>query len=158
MTIVVRTDAIGARRLEANLYKLVNVVRVQDITAGPAIFRELAMIKVTTTADTRAHVMQLADVFRARVVDVAPDAVVIETTGTEDKIDGLIEVLRPYGILELVRTGRVGMIRGARSVMIDPDPAEPHAPEPAAGDGGPNGAGRADDAGETDDPNISYSV
>ena len=154
MTIVVRTDAIGARRLEANLYKLVNVVRVRDITAGPAVFRELAMIKVTATADTRTHVLQLADVFRARVVDVAPDAVVIETTGTEDKIDGLIEVLRPYGILELVRTGRVGMMRGARSVMIDPDPPDPFAPEPTADDGGP---GAGDDR-EAEDPNVSYSV
>ena len=154
MTIVVRTDAIGARRLEANLYKLVNVVRVQDITVGPAVFRELAMIKVTATAETRTHVMQLVDVFRARVVDVAPDAVVIETTGTEDKIDGLVEVLRPYGILELVRTGRVGMMRGARSVMIDPDPSEPFAPEP----GDDEGSSVDDGRGETDDPNISYSV
>ena len=147
MTIVVRTDAIGARRLEANLYKLVNVLRVHDITTGPTIFRELAMIKVAATAETRTHVMQLVDVFRARVVDVAPDSVVIETTGTEDKIDGLLEVLRPYGIIELVRTGRVGMTRGARSVMIDPE----ERPEPYA----PN---RAADEAEADDPNVSYSV
>ena len=120
MTIVVKTDATGARRLEANLYKLVNVVRVHDITSEPAIFRELAMVKVGATAETRTHVMQLVDVFRARVVDVAPDSVVIETTGTEEKIQGLLEVLRPYGILELVRTGRAGMVRGTRSVMIDP--------------------------------------
>ena len=147
MTIVVRTDAIGARRLEANLYKLVNVLRVHDITTGPAIFRELAMIKVAATADTRTHVMQLVDVFRARVVDVAPDSVVIETTGTEDKIDGLLEVLRPYGILELVRTGRVGMMRGARSVMIDPEERqEPFSPNVGAGEA------------EADDPNVSYSV
>ncbi len=147
MTIVVRTDATGARRLEANLYKLVNVLRVRDITAGPAIFRELAMIKVAATADTRTHVMQLVDVFRARVVDVAPDSVVIETTGTEDKIDGLLEVLRPYGVIELVRTGRVAMTRGAGSVMIDPEERpEPYAPaEPAAG-------------AEADDPGVSYSV
>ena len=158
MTIVVRTDPSGARRLEANLYKLVNVVRVQDITARRAVFRELAMIKVTATAETRTHVLQLADVFRARVVDVAPDAVVIETTGTEDKIDGLVEVLRPYGILELVRTGRVGMTRGARSVMIDPDPAEPVAPEPGADGDESQGAGETDESDETDDPNISYSV
>lgn len=145
MTIVVRTDAVGARRLEANLYKLVNVLRVRDITTGPAIFRELAMIKVAATADTRTHVMQLVDVFRARVVDVAPDSVVIETTGTEDKIDGLLEVLRPYGILELVRTGRVGMMRGARSVMIDPEERqEPFSPTVGAE--------------EADDPNVSYSV
>ena len=147
MTIVVRTDAIGARRLEANLYKLVNVLRVHDITTGPAIFRELAMIKVAATADTRTHVMQLVDVFRARVVDVAPDSVVIETTGTEDKIDGLLEVLRPYGIIELVRTGRVGMTRGARSVMIDPEERrESYSPTAPA------------DTAEVDDPNVSYSV
>ena len=145
MTIVVRTDTIGARRLEANLYKLVNVLRVHDITTGPAIFRELAMIKVAATADTRTHVMQLVDVFRARVVDVAPDSVVIETTGTEDKIDGLLEVLRPYGILELVRTGRVGMMRGARSVMIDPEERQ-ESFSPNVG------------AEEADDPNVSYSV
>lgn len=149
MTIVVRTDPIGARRLEANLYKLVNVLRVHDITSVPAIFRELAMIKVGATADTRTHVMQLVDVFRARVVDVAPDSVVIETTGTEEKIDGLLEVLRPYGIIELVRTGRVGMMRGARSVMIDPEERqESFSPDLAAGPA---------DA-EADDPNVSYSV
>ena len=147
MTIVVRTDPVGARRLEANLYKLVNVLRVRDITAGPSIFRELAMIKVAATADNRTHVMQLVDVFRARVVDVAPDSVVIETTGTEDKIDGLLEVLRPYGIIETVRTGRVGMTRGARSVMVDPE-ERPASYSPAA---------EAEDA-EADDPMVSYSV
>ncbi len=146
MTIVVRTDAVGARRLEANLYKLVNVLRVQDLSGGPAIFRELAMIKVGADADTRTHVMQLVDVFRARVVDVAPDSVVIETTGTEDKIDGLLEVLRPYGVIELVRTGRVGMTRGVRSVMIDPEERpEPYAPPAEA------------EVDEVDD-GVSYSV
>ena len=145
MTIVVQTDAVGARRLEANLYKLVNVVRVHDITSTPAVFRELAMVKVTATAETRTHIMQLVDVFRSRVVDVAPDSVVIETTGNEDKIEGLLEVLRPYGILELVRTGRVGMVRGPRSVMIDP--GEPPVVRPTS----------VHDT-EADDPNVSYSV
>lgn len=145
MTIVVKTDVTGARRLEANLYKLVNVVRVHDITLEPAIFRELAMVKVGATAETRTHVMQLVDVFRARVVDVAPDSVVIETTGTEEKIEGLLEVLRPYGILELVRTGRVGMVRGARSVMIDPELPQL------------DRAQRVDDT-DGDDSDLSYSV
>ena len=67
------------------------------------------------TAESRTHVMQLVDVFRARVVDVAPDSLIIEITGTEDKIDGLLEVLRPYGVMEMVRTGRVAMSRGIRS-------------------------------------------
>ena len=73
MTILVESDAAAARRLEANLYKLVNVLRVHDITAEPAVYRELAMVKVSTeNTDTRSHVMQIVDVFRARIVDVAP--------------------------------------------------------------------------------------
>ncbi len=145
MTIVVESDASDARRIEANLYKLVNVVRVHDITHVPSIFRELAMVKVATTIETRTQIMQLVDVFRARVVDVAPDSLVIETTGTEEKIEGLLEVLQPYGILELVRTGRVGMLRGKQGVAVEPsDRVE---------DEDPSG----DDT-DTEDPNVSYSV
>tara|TARA_Y100000588_G_scaffold356889_1_gene413610 strand:+ start:324 stop:887 length:564 start_codon:yes stop_codon:yes gene_type:complete len=142
MTVLVESDTYGARRLEANLYKLVNVLRVHDITAEASVYRELAMVKVATaTPEIRSHVMQLVDAFRARVVDVAPDAVIIETTGTEAKINGLLEVLQPYGILELVRTGRVGMVRGAQSVMVEP-------PEPP----------RVTAKTNPDDENISYSV
>jgi len=112
MTIVVDTDAPGARRIEAHLAKLVNVLQVEDITHAPTVCRDLVMIKVAADTEARAHLMQLVDVFRARIVDVAPRSVVIEMTGTEDKIDGLLEVLRPYGVLELVRTGRVAMVRG----------------------------------------------
>ncbi len=80
------------------------------------------MIKVQVTGADRAHVMQLVDVYRARVVDVGPETLVIEATGTEDKIDSLLEVLRPYGILEMVRTGRVAMSRGlAPRPGADPD-------------------------------------
>jgi len=112
MTIVVGTDREGARKVEAHLYKLVNVLRVDDVTATPAVYRDLAMIKVTATPDTRSHIMQLVDVYRARIVDVAPGSLMIEVTGTEDKIDSLLDVLRPYGVLEAVRTGRVAMARG----------------------------------------------
>ena len=115
MTVAVDADELAARRIEAHIYKLVNVLRVENITAAPAVFRDLAMIKVAATAESRTHIMQLVDVFRARVVDVAPDSLIIEITGTEDKIDGLLEVLRPYGVLEMVRTGRVAMARGLRS-------------------------------------------
>jgi acetolactate synthase-1/3 small subunit len=115
MTVAVDADELSARRIEAHIYKLVNVLRVENITAAPAVFRDLAMIKVAATAESRTHVMQLVDVFRARVVDVAPDSLIIEITGTEDKIDGLLEVLRPYGVLEMVRTGRVAMARGLRA-------------------------------------------
>ena len=113
MTVVVDTDEYGARRLEANLYKLVPVKRVDNITAKPTIARDLALIKVAASAAERAHVMQLVEVYRARVVDVSPESLVIETTGTEDKIDSLIEVLRPYGLIEMVRTGRVSLTRGS---------------------------------------------
>lgn len=115
MTIVVDTDEFGARRLEAHLYKLVNVILVENITPTQNVARDLALIKVAATADNRSHVLQLAHVFRARVVDVAPESIIVEITGTEDKIDGLIEVLRPYGVLEMVRTGRVAMSRGSKA-------------------------------------------
>jgi acetolactate synthase-1/3 small subunit len=112
MTVVVDTDEYGARRLEANLYKLVPVRRVENITAAPSIARDLALIKVAADGEMRTQVMQLVDVYRARIVDVSPESLVIETTGTEDKIDSLLEVLRPYGVMEMVRTGRVSMTRG----------------------------------------------
>ena len=100
MTIVVDTDEQGAKRAEANLYKLVNVLLVNNVTSSASVMRDLAMIKVAATADTRSHLLQLVQVFRARVVDVAPESVIIEITGTEEKIDGLLEVLRPFGIVE----------------------------------------------------------
>jgi len=76
------------------------------------------MIKVAATHEARSHVLELASVFRARVVDVAPDSLTIEITGAEDKIDGLLEVLRPYGVLEMVRTGIVAMRRGSKSMSV----------------------------------------
>src|SRR6266571_7628607 len=129
MTIVVDADRDQALRVEANLYKLVNVLFVENITGKAAISRDLAMIKVSATHDARSHVLELANVFRARVVDVAPDSLTIEITGAEDKIDGLLEVLRPYGVLEMVRTGIVAMRRGKSSATsaintVDPDLAE----------------------------------
>ena len=141
MTIVVDTDESGARRLEANLYKLVNVLLDDDITTKGSVERDLAMIKVETTPETRAHVMQLVDVFRARVVDVSSDSIIIETTGTEDKIDGLVEVLKQYGVIEMVRTGRVAMSRGPKSGVVQ---------------GVRTGAKR--DGTLTDEENVSYSV
>jgi acetolactate synthase-1/3 small subunit len=102
---------------------------VENITKQPAIVRDLAMIKVAATHEARSHVLELASVFRARVVDVAPDSLTIEITGAEDKIDGLLEVLRPYGVLEMVRTGIVAMRRGkssatAAAATMDGDVAE----------------------------------
>lgn len=120
MTIVVDTDADQARRIVANVYKLVNVLLVDDITGEAAIIRDLALIKVSATPEARSQVLELANVFRARVVDVAPESLTIEITGTEDKIDRLLDVLRPFGLLEVVRTGQVAMRRGAKPDTLAP--------------------------------------
>ena len=113
MTIVVSTDDFGARRVESNLYKLIDVLRVDDVTARPAVTRDLALVKVTATRETRTEIMQLAEAYRARVVDVAPESLIVEVTGSEEKVDSMVDVLRPFGVLELARTGRVTMARGA---------------------------------------------
>lgn len=120
MTIVVDADHDQALRVKANLYKLVNVLFVENITGKAAISRDLAMIKVTATHGVRSHVLELANVFRARVVDVGPESLTIEITGPEAKIDGCLDVLRPYGIIEMVRTGIVAMRRGTQSEGTSP--------------------------------------
>ncbi|NLE45068.1 MAG: acetolactate synthase small subunit [Chloroflexi bacterium] len=113
MTIVVESSRAGAEKVAQNLCKLVNVIRVEDVTEKPTVVRDLALIKVHTDGGkNRSEVLQIVDTFRARVVDVALDTLMIEVTGTEDKIDGLVDVLRPFGIREMVRTGRVAMVRG----------------------------------------------
>jgi acetolactate synthase-1/3 small subunit len=110
ITLVVRADANSARLLEANLYKLVDVIDVHDVSAAPVVVREMAFVKLG--AQFRSEVMQMCDVFRARVVDLGPGSITVESTGSQDKIDGLIEALKPFGILELVRTGAVAIARG----------------------------------------------
>ncbi len=121
MTIVMEADDLIARRVEANLYKLVNVLRVEDVTNLPSVTRDLALIKVKADASERAQVLQMCDVFRARAVDVGPEALIVEITGTEEKIESLCELLRPFGILELVRTGRIAMTRGSEVPSINPE-------------------------------------
>lgn len=113
MTAVIETDDCGAQRMQAHLYKIVHVLRVDDITSRPSIVRDLALIKVTADQTTRSAVVQLAQVFTARIVDVAPDSMVLEMCASEARIDGLLDVLQPYGVLEMVRTGRIAMERGS---------------------------------------------
>jgi acetolactate synthase-1/3 small subunit len=120
MTIVVDTDEIGARRVEANLYKLVNVLRVDDLTSEPAVIRDLALIKIAVNAGNRTEALQLAEVFRARVVDVDDATLILEVTGSEDKITKVCDVMRPFGILSMVRTGIVAMRRGAQTTSENP--------------------------------------
>jgi acetolactate synthase-1/3 small subunit len=133
MTIVVRADAGGAARIKAHLQKLVPVIRVDDLQERAAVVRDLALIKVSATHENRAAVMQLVQVFDGRVVDVAPASLVVEICASEAKVDGLVEVLRPYGVLEMVRTGRVAIDRGSMAEAARAPGADPTA---LAGDSG----------------------
>jgi len=112
MTIVAHTDERGAHRLEASLEKLVDVLLAENVSTRALLERDLALIKVSADQQNRPHLMELIKVFRARVVDVAPESLIIEVSGAVDKIDGLLEVLRPFGVLEMARTGRISMTRG----------------------------------------------
>ena len=116
MTIVVNA-AQGIEQVEKQLYKLINVTKVSNVSHEPTVIRELALIKVHAKAAARAEIMQLVDIFRAKVVDVAAESLTIEITGPEDKVDSLLQLLRPFGIKELVRTGRVAMVRGSNGHM-----------------------------------------
>ena len=112
MSIVAHTDQRGAHRLEASLEKLVEVLLAENVSTRALLERDLALIKVSADQQNRPHLMELIKVFRARVVDVAPESLIIEVSGAVDKIDGLLEVLRPFGVLEMARTGRISMTRG----------------------------------------------
>jgi acetolactate synthase I/III small subunit len=113
LTIVAHTDEKGAHRLEASLEKLVDVLLAENVSERPLLERDLALIKVQADQQSRPHLMELIKVFRARVVDVAPASLILEVSGTVDKIDGLLEVLRPFGVLEMARSGRIAMTRGS---------------------------------------------
>ena len=112
MTIVVDGSAAMVEQVRKQLDKVIDVVKVSDITEGDMIARELALIKVKATSATRSEIMQIVDIFRANIVDVASDSVTIEVTGDEEKINSLFNLLRGFGIKEVVRTGRIAMTRG----------------------------------------------
>ena len=103
-----------AGRLARELQRLMYVIRVEDLTRKPTVLRELVLIKVRVDPATRAQVAQLCEVFRGRIVDVAKDSVIVETTGDAEKIAGFLEVLRPFGIAEMARTGPVALGRADR--------------------------------------------
>lgn len=112
MTIVIDNEEVDVNRLTAYLYKLVNVLEVFDLSAEPNVSRDLVLVKVNAPPESRAQILQLVEVFRARTVDMGANSIIIEITGTEDKIEGFVDVLRPWGIIEMVRTGIVSMARG----------------------------------------------
>jgi len=115
MTIVVEGDDQVLEQVNKQLHKLVDVIKISDITRDAYVDRELVMIKVHTEASTRAEIMQLVDIFRARIVDVGRKTLTIEVTGNEGKINAFEDSLRPFGIKELVRTGKIAMLRGLKS-------------------------------------------
>ncbi len=112
MTFVVDADDRELRQVQTQLSKLINVTAVEDVTEVPTVIRELALVKVSTTGANRAEIMQLVDIYRAHIVDVAIDSLVIQITGPEDRVNSLISLLSNFGITEIVRTGRVAMVRG----------------------------------------------
>jgi len=101
-------------QIEKQMHKLVNVLRVQELAPGESVERELALLKVAAPASKRTELMALADVFGARVADLGPDAIVFELTGSPEELDSFQELVRPHGLQELVRTGRIGLSRAAR--------------------------------------------
>ena len=138
MTFVVDGNARMVDQVIKQLRKVIDVTRVEDLSDRPAVTRELALIRVQTTSDNRAEIIQLVNIYRGEIVDVAMETLVVQIVGAEDRVDALIELLANFGIVEMVRTGRVAMVRGvterrfkrgttvwkARSNGFEPDPTE----------------------------------
>ncbi|MFZ3383137.1 MAG: acetolactate synthase small subunit [Candidatus Methanoperedens sp.] len=119
ITILVSGDDNVLEQVEKQLNKLIDVIRVSDIPAEESVNRELALIKVGVDTTTRAEVMQIVDIFRAKIVDVGIKSLVIEVTGDESKINAIEQLLRQFGIKEMVRTGKIAMNRGAKVVQSE---------------------------------------
>lgn len=131
MTFVVHGDEWVVEQVTKQLYKLIDVVRVSDISHEAVVVRELALIKVKASLQTRSEIIQIVDIFRAGIVDVAADTVIVEATGDEEKIDAIVHLLKPFGIREMMRTGRIAMARGAATTGGRPTttPAAQSAPD-----------------------------
>jgi acetolactate synthase-1/3 small subunit len=115
MTIVAIGDSAQVEQVRKQLEKLINVVKVSDITEGDMVTRELALIKVKAAASTRSEIMQIVNIFRANIIDVAPGSLTVEVTGDEDKVNSLLGLLRDFGVKEVSRTGRIALTRGSTS-------------------------------------------
>jgi len=120
MTIVASAAENGAHRIMASLYKLEEVLDIDDVGRDSAVIRELALLKIAAGPQTRSDLFQLAEVFRARVVDLAPESLMLEITGSASKIEGLVQILKEsrYEILEMARTGRMAMRRGHHTSRV----------------------------------------
>ena len=118
MTIVVKGDEKILEQVEKQLNKLIDVIKVSDYIETPHLERDLALIKVRADKNNRSELLQIADIFRAKIVDMSEDSLIIEATGDEEKIEAFIEMLESHGIRELCRTGIVAMARGSKSLTL----------------------------------------
>ena len=116
MTITVEGDRDVLEQVIKQLSKLINVIRVSELDPAESLERELAVIKVSVDRENRSEIMQIVNIFRARIIDVSQRSMIIEVTGDEEKVDAIVQLLRQFGIKELARTGKVSMIRGARVI------------------------------------------
>jgi acetolactate synthase-1/3 small subunit len=117
MTFTVDGAAHDVEQVTKQLYKVIEVVKITDVTESRTVARELALIKVSALKENRSAIIEIVNMFRANIIDVAVDALVIEVTGDEEKIDALLAMLQPFGVKELVRTGRVAMTRGSAATV-----------------------------------------
>lgn len=120
MTFTVDGAAHDIEQVTKQLYKVIEVVKITDVTAEAVVARELALIKVAASKENRGAIIEVANMFRANIVDVGTESLVIEVTGVEEKIDAIIAMLTPYGLKEIVRTGRVAMVRGGTATVTAP--------------------------------------
>ena len=114
MTIIVEADEVGFEQITKQLHKLVSVYKISDLTFEDAIERELVLFKVIATPDRRHEIIEIANIFRANIVDVGKNSLTVEATGTQSKLDAMEDLFRSYGIRQLTRTGKIAMSRGAR--------------------------------------------
>ncbi len=112
VTLVVRADDIGLEQVSKQLHKLIDVYKINDFTKEASVYRELVLFKVNASADTRHEIIELVNVFRAKIVDVSKNSMTIEATGTADKLQAMEDLLRGYGIKEIARTGKIALSRG----------------------------------------------
>ncbi|KAA9159473.1 acetolactate synthase small subunit [Amycolatopsis acidicola] len=116
MTIVVAVEELPLEQVTKQLNKLVNVIKIVELEGSTSVQRELLLVKVRADATVRSQVLETVQLFRAKVVDVSPEALTIEATGTDDKLSALLRMLEPYGVREIVQSGMVAVGRGARSI------------------------------------------
>ncbi len=117
ITIVINGAATMVEQVRKQVDKVIDVVKVSDLTDSNMVARELALIKVKATSATRSEIMQIVDIFRANIIDVAPDSVTVEVTGDEEKVNSLFNLLRGFGIKEVARTGCIAMTRGSQGAL-----------------------------------------